>query len=104
MTSVGAAAGSGMRHLQKFRRPLQGTQPVKDVIRRARTLLIRAPPFPPLNLRLVEWSAEIAHSNEPRIRVSFVLGVTHNIARVLQAHFDVSVEQRSISLCQVEDA
>lgn len=37
MASVGAAAGSDMRHLQRIGRPLQGTQRVKDVIRRART-------------------------------------------------------------------
>jgi hypothetical protein len=55
-------------------------------------------------LRSVEWFSEISHPNEPRMRVCFVLGVQHNIARVLQAHSDVSVEQSSIALRQVEDA
>src|SRR5262245_50520225 len=37
--SDGATAGSDMsRDLQRFGRPLQGNQPAKDVIRRARTL------------------------------------------------------------------
>jgi hypothetical protein len=64
----------------------------------------RASPFLFLNLRSVKWFSEISHPNVPQIRVCFVFGGEHNIARVLQAHSDISIEQSSISLCQVEDA
>src|SRR5262249_10751579 len=67
-------------------------------------LTARVPLFRPLNLRLTKWFSEIAHPDEPRSRLHFVLGLEHHIAGVLQTHFDVPVQHRSVSLCQVEDA